>query len=762
MKNYVFSEDDEGLSSNLIHSLFEDKDGFIWVGTSDAGINRLNPRTGKVDKFFSTGIKSGNFRNIEKLFQSESGVLFYYTSNELRLFKVSEHGELIFDKSIKSLRGIGRPLRTIVPALNGKHWMLTNSKLFLLNVDEKDNELSVSWNEKGINAQFNKGFAVNMVESEENVFWILSSNLELLKLQINEQLEIVSKEYIDLKKDQFNLGNRDLISLKVVIDKNNKLWIAGDRILLNHDTNTGKTTFINNNNNYQINHKYFQTLLLDDFNILWLGTKYNGLFKIDIDNNTFLNSSEFLSVSELRNKKFNKYPLSAISQDKSGDIWLGAQGNGGLAILKKRDIEQAISNTSKKPWSYNYLSGFKPFQDNRLTNIRRFLHDSQDNLWVGSTTGLGLIKNANTASGFKVQFFEEIVSQTEISIQTPVFAIEEDYKKNIWIGLWGEGLIKLSFNDKSQKYDVLKFLFDSNSDKSISDNFVRDIYEDKDGILWVGTVNGLNKIEEIEDGSIEFIRYLNDVNDKNSLSNNHVLDIFQGKNEKLYVGTFGGGLNEITLQPDNKHEFKHLTVKEGLPSNVVYQINEDKEGNIWILHVREISRLDAATGEISYFDKQDGFEIDEFKDNAMLLTSEGIMLAGGVNGFTFFNPNNLSINNYKPQINITDFKLFDESVKLQEKINGSIILSKSINETDSIELPYNLNSLEFVFSSLHYSNPNKNQYKYKLEGFEEKWQFSKGNERRFASYTNVPPGIYTFKVFGSNSTGIWTDTAKKN
>ncbi len=760
MENYVFSDDDEGLSSNLIHGLFEDKDGFIWAGTSDSGINRLNPSTGKVEKYLTTGINSGDFRNIDKLFQSESGVLFYYTANEIHFFQVSELGKLVLFPN-NALNGINRPISAIISSKNGKHWMLSNSKLFLLDIEDKENRISISLNNPGINIDFKEGFAVNLVESEENIFWIISNNLELIKLQVNHQLEVVSKEYIDLKKSQFKIESRELRTLKIGFDKNKKLWIAGDRTLLNYDTNSGKTSFINNNNNYQINHRYFQTLLIDNSNILWLGTKYNGLYKVDLDNNTFLNSLDFLRVGELRNRLFNKYPISAISQDNNGNIWLGAQGTGGLAILNKSDIEQAISNNSKKPWSLKYLNGLDPFKDTRLTNIRRFLHDSQGNLWVGSVNGLGLIKNVNTASGYNVEFFDDFTTQNEISFQTPVFAIEEDSNKNMWIGLWGGGLVKLVFNDLKQRYETKNFLSDSKSDKSLSNNFVRDIYEDKDGSIWVGTVNGLNRIEEKEDGSIEFIRYLNDISDTNSLSNNHILDIFQGKNEKLYAGTFGGGLNEITIKPNNKLEFNHITVKDGLPSDVVYQINEDNAGNKWILHIREISKLEEETGKISYFDKQDGFEIDEFKDNAMLMTSEGIMICGGLNGITFFNPDNLTINKHKPQISITDFKLFDESVKPQKKIRGSVILTKNINETDSIVLPYNLNSLEFGFSSLHYSNPEKNLYKFKLEGFEDKWQFSKGNERRFASYTNVPPGSYIFKVFGSNSVGVWNDSAKE-
>ena len=180
-----------------------------------------------------------------------------------------------------------------------------------------------------------------------------------------------------------------------------------------------------------------------------------------------------------------------------------------------------------------------------------------------------------------------------------------------------------------------------------------------------------------------------------------------------------------------------------------------------MMHVRAISKLNPTTGAVTYFENQDGINVSEFKDNAMLFTTSGMMLCGGVNGITFFQPDKLSVNEIKPQLIISGFKLFNEIVHPLEERNGKVILKNSINETKKIVLPYDLNSMEFVFSSLHFSNPEKNQYKYILEGFDEKWQYSKGNERRFASYTNVPPGNYIFKVYGSNSIGIWTDEPKE-
>ena len=145
----------------------------------------------------------------------------------------------------------------------------------------------------------------------------------------------------------------------------------------------------------------------------------------------------------------------------------------------------------------------------------------------------------------------------------------------------------------------------------------------------------------------------------------------------------------------------------------------------------------------------------------MLKTSSGYIIGGTTTGFSFFNPDKLTKNKTKPQLVITDFKISNESVKISEKKQGKVILDKNINQTDKIELSYNMNSFEFTFSSLHFSDPEKNKYKYILEGFDDKWYYSIGNQRRFASYTNVPAGEYTFKVYGSNSAGIWTDEPKK-
>ena len=765
MDHFNFSDGANGLSSNLIHSLFEDHEGYIWAGTADAGINRIHTSTGKIDRYFSEETTVGYFRNIKKIHQTKSKKLFFNAEKGLHFFKVSETGDLTIDTLVTHFNGIRHAIRDVIPASKGAHWVLTSQsdvKLWLLEENGTGNVVSPQLKSTDIKERlFNKGYVIGFIEQAKNTFWFVSNRLELLKITINDDLEVIEKERVQLvPKDSEHL-RRNKQNVSIAVDKNNRLWIAGDGLLLNYDIASRKITNLNHNKNYKISDKQIEDLLIDNTNLLWFGTLDNGIYKIDLDNSTFLNAANFVSTTDQYTHKFHKYPLMAMCEDKEGTIWFGAQRTGGLASIQESQLNKSLTNPSTQSWKLNYFNNDPIFKHPIFNNIRRIFIDREQNIWIGSSNGLGKLTKKNGSKDFDLKVFDAINDSNGNPIKNAVFAIEEDASGNIWAGYWGKGLVKISSDANTGEYKYTNFILSEDDHKNNLSNSIRDIFEDSNKQIWVATVGGLNKVVERSDGSIHFECYLNKESDSTSLSNNHILDVFQAKNGKMYVGTFGGGLNEMEFSPNGKVQFKHYKIAQGLPSNVVYQMNEDNQGNIWMLHVREISKLNTSTGEITYFGRQDGFDIDEFQDNSMLKTSSGLLLCGGQNGFTFFNPEKLSVNNYKPQITISDFKLFDESVVPQEKIAGEVVLTKSINETSSIELPAHLNSLEFTFSSLHFSNPEKNLYKFILEGFEDKWQFSKGNERRFASYTNVPPGKYTFKVFGSNSVGIWTDAPKE-
>jgi len=765
MVHYKFLNDVNSLSSNIIISLFEDKDGYIWAGTTNAGLNRIDPRTGKIEVYFDDPNALDYASEIDHIYQSSSGVLFIKTSKGIKFFKVAVDGSIIFEDVKNRVDNFSLSIKNIIPALNGKHWFFTpenNIKLHLAEINEITNVPDIKIQSTDIKAfEFDSSYPVNFIEYPKNTIWVISNRLQLLKIQLNNQLQVIDRELISFSDNSSGFSDKNFKKLAIAVDKEQHIWVAGNGILLNYDTQSGEKLNLNSSHRKEIAIQQAQQLMIDNTNILWLGTLNHGLYKMDLENNTFLNSNEFLNNSEQQSPVFHEYPILTMCEDSKGDIWLGTQGRGGLAILKGKEIERSLFNKSNKVWDYNYLTKtHKQFDDEDFFEIKRLMNDREDNIWIGTKTGLSKISFKNNSETFDIKKFNDIKDKQGNLIKSPVFAIEEDKMGNIWVGYWKKGIAKITFDKQNETYTSANYQNELNNTNSLSNNFVRDILEDSNGDIWVGTIRGLNKLKQDDAGNIAYTSYLNDPKNKNSLSNNYVLDAFQASDGHLYVGTFGGGLNQIEIS-NNTLNFKQYTTNEGLPSDVVYQIKEDKQGNIWMLHVREISKLNPTTGEVTYFENQDGINVSEFKDNAMLFTTSGMMLCGGVNGITFFQPDKLSVNEIKPQLIISDFKLFNEIVHPLEERNGKVILKNSINETKKIVLPYSLNSMEFVFSSLHFANPEKNQYKYILEGFDEKWQYSKGNERRFASYTNVPPGNYIFKVYGSNSVGIWTDEPKE-
>ena len=765
MVHYKFLNEVNSLSSNIIISLFEDKDGYIWAGTTNAGLNRIDPRTGKVEVYFDDPKAPDYASEIDHIYQSKSGVFFIKTFKGIKFFRVAVDGSLLFEDVMSVSNNFSLRIKNIIPAVDGNHWFFTpenNIKLHLAEINEITNVPEIKIQSTDINAfEFDSSYPLNFIEYPKNTIWVISNRLQLLKIQLNNKLQVIDRKLISLSDNSSGFSEQNFKKLAIAIDKEKQIWVAGNGTLLSYDTQTGEKLNLNSVNRKEIAIQQAQQLMIDNTNILWLGTLNHGLYKMDLENNSFLNSNEFSNTSEKKFPFFYEHPILTMCENSKGDIWIGTQGKGGLALLKEKEIKRNLSIMSNKVLDYNYLTkAYKQFNNEDFFEIKRLINDHKDNIWVGSKTGLSKISFKNNSEIFEIQKFNDIRDEQGKLIKSPVFAIEEDRMANIWVGYWKKGIAKISFDKQNKTYTSVNYQNKINDTNSLSNNFVRDILEDSNGDIWVGTIRGLNKLKQDAIGDVTFTSYLHDPENKNSLSNNYVLDAFQASDGHLYVGTFGGGLNQIEIL-NSTLNFKHYTTKEGLPSDVVYQIKEDKQGNIWMLHVREISKLNPKTGEITYFENQDGINVSEFKDNAMLFTNSGMMLCGGVNGITFFQPEKLSVNEIKPQLVISDFKLFNEVIRPLDKRNGKVILENSINKTKTIELPYNLNSMEFVFSSLHFSNPEKNQYKYKLEGFDERWQYSKGNERRFASYTNVPPGDYIFKVYGSNSVGVWTDEPKE-
>ncbi|HEY4787602.1 MAG TPA: ATP-binding protein, partial [Bacteroidales bacterium] len=276
--------------------------------------------------------------------------------------------------------------------------------------------------------------------------------------------------------------------------------------------------------------------------------------------------------------------------------------------------------------------------------------------------------------------------------------------------------------------------------------YVNTILEDSENNIWVGTLNGLIQLKKDPHNEFRFTRYTEGGNPSN-ISSKRITVLFEDYDKNLWVGTHDKGLNLLNKK---NNSFTHFQKQDGLPSNSIKGVLEDKRGNLWICTTKGISKFNPNLNTFRNYTKEDGLNSEEFHSNACLNSKTGEFFFGGINGFNAFYPDSIRDNAAVPSIYLTDFKISNKSVSISSE--GSP-LKKSISETRDITLSYKQNSFTIDFVALNYTRSSQNQYAYILEGLEKEWNHV--GHKRFATYTYINPGTYVFKVIGSNNDGVW-------
>ncbi len=279
---------------------------------------------------------------------------------------------------------------------------------------------------------------------------------------------------------------------------------------------------------------------------------------------------------------------------------------------------------------------------------------------------------------------------------------------------------------------------------TISSNTIRCIFKDSRNKFWVGTVSGLNVFNE-EDST--FSSFFNRSPD-NTLSNANILCIHEDSRKNLWFGTHGGGVNRYDYRTDT---FISYQEKDGLVGNIVYGILEDAQGNLWMSTNKGLSRFDVAKKEFKNFDTRSGLASSQFNVGAYYKSKDGRMYFGGIEGVNAFYPHYIRQNSYVPPVVFTEFQLFNKPVV----IGADSPLEKTIGETSEIELNHSQSVFSIKFAALNFTHSDKNNFQYILEPFDKEW--IQAGSSNIATYTNLDPGSYTFKVKGSNNDGVWNE-----
>ena len=744
---------DDGLSSSKVNCIYQDSKGFMWFGTFE-GLNRYdgyeftifqkdNEKPGQI---------SGNF--IRCIFEDSKGNLWIGTeTGGVNLFNRATNTFVYFkNDSTSRIRISSNNIKSILEDRQGNLWLGTANGLDLFDLE---NNKATNYLPDSSGTFPSKSNIINaLLEDSRNNFWLGTGGGGLYLFdRETKTFECFRNDPLD----KYSLSDNDIRSL--FEDAQGNLWVGtynGGLNLFDRE----KKIFYRYLPNAKIRESLTIKAILDDENgHLWIGTR-NGLYLFN------KKTHEFTRYAYDPHNPFSlsQNNVQAIFKDAKGDFWFGT----------KRGIN--IINTSMPFVHYRADVYNKKCLNQEV--VHTIIEDSRGNLWFGTEEG-GL-NRLDRKTGLFTYYVHDPNDSGSISSNC-VTAIAEDEDGNFWIGTFQGGLNFL--NRKENRF--LHYKHDSSDPNSIYLNSISAILIDSDGDIWLGSselhifnrkekkfirfpINiigpvtwDIRSIIQSKDGKIWVGGYDNRIYciDKktseyesfylpNISEDNRVNTIIEDKNGNLWIGSFRGGLYFFDVK---QKTFQVYTKKDGLPSNNVGGILEDDLGNLWMGTTKGLTRFNKKEKTFKTYYKENGLQSNLFT-NACYKTRSGEMFFGGINGVTAFYPDRILANTFIPPVVITDFKIFNKSVSIGGE---NPILTKSICETEAIKLSYKHSSFSFTFAALDFAISEQNQYAYMMEGFDTDWNYV--GTRRYATYTNLNPGEYTFRVKAANHDGLWNE-----
>jgi signal transduction histidine kinase/ligand-binding sensor domain-containing protein/CheY-like chemotaxis protein len=752
----------QGLSASWVRTIYEDRFGFMWFGTSD-GLNRYDAYTTRVyqpDEKKDFSLVSGAINHLQCL-------------NKDKLLVCTEQGVNLFDfESEKFLPFPYLDNVRVTYALpsDDKIWFTSYSGLFCYNATDSSlstfkhnqhdetslghNQSTMCYIDKGKNlwvATFN---GLDRYDPENNTFHhYLRDSRKSIPYRINAIIE----------------------------DDNQRLWVGiakeGLSVLIRDQENYPEGEFIH------ILDGSVSRLIIDRQNILWVGNDIGmGIDRIPLNRFDPYDPVTYCRYKGIPGKfmSLSDNTISSLYQDRNGGIWVGTFAGGVNYYspwMKQFNVVHQVPGDTKS-LSNNVVNCFVDDgqylwvgTEEGLCRLNKSTHefhtyyyeegnphslgangvicmvkDHQGNLWIGTWTGgLNLY---NPSSGDFTRFLSDQSKEGTLGSNN-VFALLEDRRGNLWVGTDGGGLNLYDPDSRSFK----KYQPDPENPSSLYHNAVNDICETSDGKLFISVYHAL----ELFDYETEtFTHFIHDKEDTTSIGPGIIIDVFEDSKNHLWIAT-SAGLNYFDR---TSGVFNRYTTSDGLPGNTIQSVLEDDQGNLWLGTNKGITKflhgiqIPEKPVFITYT-VDDGLLTDEYIRRSVLKTTGNLFYFGGSKGYIYFYPDSILENQVQSEVVLTDFRLFGES---GEYLNERDILDKEINHVERIELKHDQSDFIIRFAVLNYLNPQKNKYTYILDGYDKDWH-KVGNERT-ATYTNINPGKYTFRVKALNNDGIWSTNEK--
>ena len=701
------------LANNWVKVLHVDRRGRLWVGT-DGGLDRYDPATQSFIHYLPDDkARRGNGnRHIRAIAADGKQGLWVATSDGLQHLDM-ESGKFRVWHNVPGDAGSLADDQVTALALDAKGtlWVGTSAGLDSLapGATAFEHHLAAGAGQKG-------NQITALLVAADQTLWIGSlAGLETWALGAGKPAALAQRRRLGEAE-----GVRASPVTNLFQDPDANLWVGSltDGLYL---WQPQSRRFINYRHvaadAHSVADNQISALYRDRVGTFWVGTWYAGVSRVDLASGGFArivrhnDNSASLADNKVR----------ALLDAGNGKLWAGT--NNGLDYL---DPETGTAR------HYRH----EPDNPNSLvaSSASALARDRDGKLWIGSQAG---VTRFDPRTG---RFLRQVLAGGDPD-SNHVRAMLSDRSGMLWLATRG-GLHRLDPGSLS----VTTWRHDPADSASLADNIVRPILEDRAGRLWVGTFDGLDMLDR---ASGKFVHYRHSAADPASLSHDEVHYLLEDSKGVLWVGT-AGGLNRMTMGADGRPRFTHFTVRDGLSDDGVASMLEDAKGRLWISTNTGISRLDPATGRIRNYSAADGAIEGAYFDGSALRAPDGSLYFGGFNGITAFRPDAISDNQIAPRAVITGFEIFNRPAALTHPE----LFEGPVESTAAVTLKAADSVFSLEFAALHYASPQRNRFAYQLEGFDQNW-VSTDAAKRFATYTNLDPGTYTFRVKAANKDGVW-------
>jgi signal transduction histidine kinase/ligand-binding sensor domain-containing protein/DNA-binding NarL/FixJ family response regulator len=678
---------------NRIIGIYPDKTGNIWLGT-EGGLQCFNSRTEKYTDFSEVSGKA--IPTFRKLLRTTGLGLFGFTGDDLKFYLIK--GDHVEEQRLPIPKGLR--FSDMTPDQNGVVYLTSNKGLWTIGSNLKFNNVTVT------------GLA------ERNFSKVFFDARNRMVLAAGNKVCLISKKTevaVSFTGHQMICGDGSDVQC-IIRNNDSDYWLTTTKSLYRLDSNLNLIQVINNKSSLHcLNSSSLAKVFIDRSACLWVCTFGGGVNYCDLNQKLFYTLQH---NPEAPNSLSGNHIRSILSD--GNDLWIGTTANG----LNKYNLKTQV---------FTYYNTYHSPVKLKSDAITALVFDNDHNLWIGSTSGIEILKAGGRG-----------LLQPAGYAQFPAYGIDtfgKDCYGNIWFGNHTNkfGVI---WKDKTNDYHV----------KYYGEGFY--ILPDKKiPQLFVSSTHGLKRIIVDEQGNIKRTYEYSTASSPSPLSSNYTYPVSKQNNNTYWIGTMGGGLNRLELGNAALYNIKTYAGNYGV-FNDVESLEIDNSGNIW-MGGNGLERLNPGSGELIRYDKNDGLQGNSFKVGAFDKGEDGTLYFGGINGLNYFFPEQIKANTIPASPVLTDILINNNKPHLGSSDMDPDALPEAIGYSKTLSLGYQQNNFVIFFSAMHFANPLKCKYRYKLEGFDKEWKFTDGKNPS-AAYSNLNYKSYRFVVEATNNDGMWS------